>query len=279
MPDRASRTHHDQMNIALIGTGRMGAAIAELAHPEHTVVARFNRLNPLTRASFDGMRLPDVAIDFSSADAVAANVDICSQLGIPVVVGTTGWQGNRASVEQSVREANGTLLHASNFSIGIAVVRQMLRTALPSLNRIDDVSVRIHDVHHANKQDAPSGTALALGNMILGGLDNISRIDPVDDPDSSAHDAIAITSDRVGDVFGTHSVEFSTPLDSITIIHDARSRTGFAAGAIRAAEWLVGRRGVYTFDDVFGGLSQPVVFRSAVRSDPPAVPYMHAFGV
>lgn len=255
----------------------MGSAIERLSDPDHEIVARFNSEFPLTRDSFAGRPLPDVAIDFSVPEAIAGHVDTCCHLGIPLVVGTTGWQQEREAIESTVIEANGTLLHAANFSLGIAVVREALRIIQPTLDRLEGFEASLHEVHHVNKVDSPSGTALELAALIdqsarMGMSSNDAGISG-----RRATDSIPITSERTGTVHGRHTVAFEGPFDSIVIEHSAKSRDGFAAGAIRAAEWLIGRRGVYTFDDVFSSNSP------RPSSPPPArteqISYMHSFGV
>lgn len=267
------------MNIALVGTGRMAAAIERLCAPDHRITSRFSSANPFTNLAFDGSELPDVVIDFSVPEAIAGHVATCCHLGLPLVVGTTGWQQEQAAIESIVSECNGTLLYAANFSIGVALIRDALRAILPSMYRIGGYDSRIHEVHHANKVDSPSGTAIDLAALIEefeSPATISSAIDPSVAESGVTRHPVPISSDRTADVSGRHTVTFDSLFDSITIEHSAKSRDGFAAGAIRAAEWLIGRRGIYSFEDVVAA-PKPREADSSSRQD--SISYMQSFGV
>jgi len=215
----------------------MGEALRSVA-AEHAVeiVAELGRAETRAhpKAFAAWLRGADVAVEFTRPDAAVDNVRACVRVGCPVVVGTSGWYEHLAEVEEIVREGDGSVLWSSNFSVGYA----LLRTAAGSLARlgagIEGYDVHIVETHHAAKLDAPSGTAISLRAALS---DDLGR--PVE-----------VTSVRVGRVPGTHEVVVDGPFEQIVLRHEVRDRRVFADGALRAALWLKGRRGLFTFDDV-----------------------------
>ena len=224
------------MKITLLGYGKMGRIIEKLAVADgHEVVLRVDEHN---RASVgpEDLRASDVAIDFSRPDAAIANIDLALASGIPVVVGTTGWLAELPSVRQRVEDKDGGLFYASNFSIGVNLFFAAANY-LAGRMREENYGVAIEETHHTEKLDAPSGTALTLADGVrqaLGGPE------------------IPIASIREDDVPGTHELTFDSDIDTISLRHTAHSREGFARGALAAAAWMVGRRGVYTMTDLLG---------------------------
>jgi 4-hydroxy-tetrahydrodipicolinate reductase len=229
------------MRIVIVGNGRMGRAVAALAeakgHAIHAVVnAGDNEAGGALTA--DRLRGADVAVEFTRPDAVVANLERLLEAGIPVVTGTTGWQGELARVTALAEQRGGALLHAANFSLGVHL---FLRAAHDLAHRFaarQGFDAFILEEHHAGKLDAPSGTARELQ----------ARTKAAD-----AARAFPITSVRAGETPGTHLVAYDGPYERITLAHEARSRQGFAAGALAAAEWLPGRRGVFTIEDMLFG--------------------------
>ena len=216
--------------LAIVGLGRMGSAVRALASDAGwTVVAEIGRLErPEQLAS------ADVAIEFTTPGAAVSNINLCLGAGCPVVVGSTGWYDQLPTVCGSVVERRGALLWAANFSIGanvLALLAANARRALP-LSRFPAAIV---ETHHAAKRDAPSGTALAIAKGLEPG--------------------VLITSLRVGHVPGTHEVVFDGAFEQIRLEHVVRDRRVFAEGALMAAAWLIGRRGVFTMQDVLEGSS------------------------
>jgi 4-hydroxy-tetrahydrodipicolinate reductase len=229
------------MRLALIGYGRMGRAIATLAatrgHEIAFVVDEAD--NPagqaLVRGRLSGV---DAAIEFTTPASAPANLVRLAEAGVPTVCGTTGWDADLPRVVAAVKEGSGALVHAKNFSVGVHL---FLRTAREMARRFAghaEFDAFILEEHHATKLDAPSGTALTLQRLA-------SEADP--------GRRFPITSVRAGAIPGIHTLTFDGPHDTVTLTHNARSREGFAAGALLAAEWLPGRRGVFTFEDVLFG--------------------------
>lgn len=228
------------MRIAIIGRGRMGRAVAARAEARgHTVQAL------LGREDVAGSELPagrlagaDVAIEFTRPDAAAANIRQLVSLGVPTVVGTTGWEARLPEIEDLVRERRGALLHAANFSVGVQLFLRAAATLATELAGREEFDGLIVEEHHAAKRDAPSGTALVLQRAARAA--DASRQYP-------------ITSIRAGAIPGSHALRYEGAWESLALTHVARSRDGFAAGAVAAAEWLPGRVGVYTFEQMLFG--------------------------
>lgn len=245
------------MNIALVGTGQMGQAVAAVAEERgHTVVARFDTAHPLAEAEAADLNGVDVAIDFTLPDAALAHIERYCQWRQPAIVGTTGWYDALDQVQAWVDQYDASLLYAPNFSIGVALLVRALRRLAPLLDQLPEYDAALHEVHHTNKVDSPSGTARMLAEELMQALARKThvtteaqhqRIDPA---------ALHVSSTRLGSVFGEHTVTLDSPYDQLTLTHAAKNRRGFAFGAIRAAEWLVGRIGLFTLDDVLAdGLS------------------------
>lgn len=249
------------MKIALYGYGKMGKAIEAAAQARgHEVVLRVDAANAGTAPTG-----ADVAIEFSRPDQALANMKLCLEHGVPVVVGTTGWYDHLGDVRTLVSSTKGGLLWASNFSIGVnlffRVNRQLARLMDPY-----GYNVHIHEVHHIHKLDAPSGTAISLAkdidlnNRRYAGYalkeqaqDQEAPFDPSTPLGAGLRvtpSPVFITAERTGEVPGTHSVTWTSADDRIVITHEAFSRKGFATGAVVAAEWLRGRTGLFTMDDV-----------------------------
>ena len=222
--------------IALIGYGRMGRALRAMAVERGWTVAGVVERDQGGLSALSGA---DVAIEFTTPSAAIGNIRLALAAGTPIVVGTTGWYGELDEVSKEVDAAGGAMLWAPNFSLGALVLRHVLEDAARRLRDVPDVDAHLIETHHAAKRDAPSGTAITLaaaGEAALGR-------------------PIPITSVRVGSVPGTHEAVFDAPFEQIRLEHTVRDRRVFAAGALLAAEWLVGRRGVFTLDDALKGRS------------------------
>lgn len=218
------------MKIAIIGYGRMGHAIEALAAERgHHVVARVDAAD-----SWPAPGLADVAVEFTTPQTAADNLLRCFAIGLPVVCGTTGWYDRYDEVCRQCEAQKGALLAATNFSIGMNIMFALNRR-LAELMRGRGYRVSISEVHHVHKLDAPSGTALTLRDQIVA---------------SRAAAEVPIASRREGEVPGTHTVVYDSPVDTITLSHEAHSRAGLAQGALLAAEWLCGRQGVFSMDDL-----------------------------
>ena len=225
------------MKIALIGTGNMGEMVAVLARRRgHEITASVDELQrdlgATELASF--LSGNEVAIDFSGARAVERNVEACMIAGVPLVEGTTGWNDQLDEVRTAVERYNGALVYGANFSIGVNLFYRVTEFAAEIFSRFPEYEVFIEEQHHSRKKDAPSGTDLKL-EMIVS--QQVQR-------------EISISSTRAGNIPGTHRVGFDGPADQVLLEHTARSREGFAAGSIRAAEWIVNKKGFFEFGEV-----------------------------
>lgn len=221
--------------LALIGYGRMGKLVEQLA-PEHgfEVALRLTNSDPeIDAGRFEGI---PVAIDFSTAEAVPETVERLAALGVPLVVGTTGWQESWPRVRDVVDQHQAGLLVGANFSIGIQAFYKLAETAARFLAAEPSYETWLYEIHHSKKTDAPSGTALQIRRVMEA---------------AGWTRGIDVASNRAGAIPGTHQVGFDSEADTITLQHTARSRAGFARGALRAARWMIGRRGLYLFSDVW----------------------------
>ncbi len=230
------------MKIGLFGYGKMGRMIEEIAGDRgHQITAKIDVDNQ-TAIDFDQI---DVAIDFSVPKAAVANIRLALQEGIPVVSGTTGWLDQYEDIVTYCNELNGSFLYASNFSLGVNLFFALNSKLARMLGAHNQYQVSIEEIHHTQKQDAPSGTAITLAEGILSETDykdwTLGKANPSEIP---------ITSKRIGDYAGTHIVDYDGPVDQIRIQHTAHSRKGFAEGAVIAAEWLLDKKGVFSMQDV-----------------------------
>ena len=230
----------------------MGRAVEAAAEARgHAVVARFDAAAPLLDARDDGaLAGADVCVDFSHPSVALDHFHRYAAWGADAVVGTTGWTEHLGRVRAWVEEGQSGVLWAPNFSLGVALVVRALRGMLPLLDRLDAYDAAVHEAHHVGKVDSPSGTALRLAEELLGGLARKSRIEPETQHGAIAADALHVTAARVGSVLGEHTVTLDSPVDTIEITHRAKSREAFAVGAVRAAEWVRGRQGLFTLDDM-----------------------------
>ncbi|MCS6924252.1 MAG: 4-hydroxy-tetrahydrodipicolinate reductase [Fimbriimonadales bacterium] len=239
------------MRIGLIGYGRMGQAVERVATARgHHIVGVLRRdASTIEREAI--AQQADALIDFSRADAVPEHVNLALRAGKPLVIGTTGWDAHRPDIEQEVRAANGSVLYAPNFSIAVQVFLQHAVNLAVQLLQLDGWDVAVEEIHHRGKADAPSGTARALATRLQQAL-NLQReaVYPVPADDRLPTNQFAVGVLRLGSEFGTHRLLLDGPYDWIEVVHRAKSRDGFAYGAVRAAEWLVGRTGFFTFQEV-----------------------------
>ena len=225
--------------LALLGYGKMGRLVAELApaHGFEVALALDGAANPdgtgITAERFQGI---DVAIDFSVAAAVPVNAELLAPLGVPLVVGTTGWGERLERVREAVERHGAGFLHGANFSVGVQVFYRLAEAAARLLAHEEAYEAWAYEIHHSRKKDAPSGTLLQIKKVMEGA--GYGR--PID-----------VASNRAGSIPGTHQVGFDSEADTLTLEHRARSRAGFAHGALRAARWMIGRRGFFEFSQVW----------------------------
>ena len=225
------------MRLALIGYGAMGQLIAQQARAADDEIGEtFTSKEAQLSIEEMAKRLSghDVAVDFSNGSAVLRNVEACARAGVPLVEGTTGWKDNEGEVRSIVQQSGGTLVYGANFSIGVNVFYRIVERASELFASLDQYEAFIEEQHHSRKKDAPSGTALTIKNLM----------------EQNGKPPVSVASTRAGDIPGTHRVGFDSAADQITLTHMARSREGFAAGALLAARWIKGRKGVYEFSDM-----------------------------
>ena len=237
------------MKIALIGYGKMGKAIESIALERgHEIVIRLQRSNFADWQS-DLLKSADVAIEFTSPESAAQHLLKCMDLGIPVVCGSTGWLSHWPAIESACRAKHGSLIYASNFSVGVNLFFALNQQLAKLMSTHPNYSVSIEEIHHTEKKDAPSGTAITLAEQILHEhpIKETWENRIADDPT-----VLPIQSKRIDGVPGTHRVEYRSEIDTIEIMHTAHNRIGFATGAVLAAEFLQNKKGIYTMQDVLG---------------------------
>lgn len=230
------------MNIALLGYGKMGKTIEQIALKRgHKIVLTVDKDDEgydITKA--------DVAIDFSIPMVAFQNISNCINNGVPVISGTTGWLEHFDKAVAMCHEKQGAFIYASNFSLGVNIFFELNKTLAKMMRALNQYHVSMEEIHHTQKLDAPSGTAISLANGIIANNNNYEAWKL----DEAAEKTIPITAKRIADVPGTHTVTYQSDVDTISIEHVAHTREGFALGAVIAAEWLVGKTGVFTMNDV-----------------------------
>lgn len=229
------------MKIALLGYGKMGKVIERIARERgHEIVLRKRSSD-----SFVGLELADIAIDFSIPDAAVRNISTCLDQNLPVISGTTGWLDDYHHVAELCEQKNGAFIYGSNFSLGVNIFFSINEYLAQIMSKFPEYKVSLEEIHHTQKLDAPSGTAITLAKQIIEKSDYSSWA-----LQDAKQDEILIEAKREENVPGTHSVFYDSAVDQIEIKHTANNREGFALGAVIAAEWLIGKRGIFTMKDV-----------------------------
>lgn len=230
------------MKIALLGYGKMGKVIERIAIERgHEIVLKKSR-----NVNFESLQNADVAIDFSIPNAAVDNISTCFENGIPVISGTTGWLEHYPKMVQLCDEKKGAFIYASNFSLGVNIFFELNEYLAKMMSQFTQYDTSIQEIHHTQKLDAPSGTAITLAESIINNSDYSSWA--LDEAKKS--DELVINAERIPNVPGTHIITYQSVVDTIEIKHEAHSREGFALGAVVAAEWIFGKKGVYTMKDV-----------------------------
>jgi 4-hydroxy-tetrahydrodipicolinate reductase len=243
------------MKLAILGYGKMGLIIEQFAMERgHEIVLKVNEHN-LDDLSIANLRNAEVAIDFSTPDSVMKNIEICFDAGVAIVVGTTGWYGRLQEVKNQCLEGNNTLLYGSNFSVGVNVFFHMNKILAKIMNKYAQYEVQVEEIHHNEKLDSPSGTAMSIAEGILDELDRknewINQLVGSETELITKPEQLLIESHRIEKVPGTHTVIYSSEVDEIEFKHTAHSRAGFALGAVLAAEWVHDKTGFFNITDMF----------------------------
>lgn len=235
------------MKIALLGYGKMGKAIERIAIQRgHTVVLKIRREN-LDDFTKGNMANADVAIEFTSPESALKNVVKSMEWGVPVVCGSTGWNEKMYIAKEKCLEVNSALLQTSNFSIGVNIFFEINKQLASIMNDWADYDVKMEEIHHTEKKDSPSGTAITIAEQIL---ENLKRKKHWIEGEPKSSEDIAIAAFRESNIPGTHVVKYTSAIDDIEIKHTAHSRDGFALGAVLAAEYIQHRKGIFTMGDV-----------------------------
>jgi 4-hydroxy-tetrahydrodipicolinate reductase len=237
------------MKIALIGYGKMGKAIEEVAiQRNHTALLKIDITN-IDQFTKEHLQQCDVAIEFTGPHSAVENISKCLDAGIPVVSGSTGWLEQWPLIKNKCASLNGTLLYASNFSVGVNLFFELNKKLAELMSSHPEYEVTMEEIHHTQKKDAPSGTAITLAEQVL---ENIPQKKKWINDMAKYPNELSIISKRIDPAPGTHSIKYSSAIDDIEIIHTAHNRTGFATGAVLAAEFIAGKKGIYTMKDVLG---------------------------
>ncbi len=241
------------MKLGLIGYGKMGQEVERLAGQKgHQIAKIFTEEQPITAArDLTGI---EMLIDFSVPGAVPQNIEVAAQAKINLIEGTTGWYADLDKIKKLVQDSQIGFLYAPNFSLGVNLFLRLVGFAGELFNRFADYDLWVHEVHHNQKLDSPSGTALALGELLLQKIERKQELLTERPTAKIAPQQLQISSTRVGYVPGTHIVGFDSFADSIELTHRARNRAGFALGALAAAEWLMHKKGFFTMDDFLNAL-------------------------
>jgi 4-hydroxy-tetrahydrodipicolinate reductase len=237
------------MNIALIGYGKMGKAIEEIAVANgHTIVLKIDIANE-QECTVENLQKAHVAIEFTSPHSAVQNITKCIEAAIPVVCGSTGWLKEWSTIEQLVQHKNGALVYSSNYSIGVNLFFKITEFASALIAPYKQYNAAITEIHHTEKKDAPSGTAITLAEKVIANtplkkqwVNHLSNVE----------EELEIESKRIDPAPGTHTIHYKSIIDDIELTHTAHSRKGFAGGAVLAAEYIVGKKGIFNMQQVLG---------------------------
>jgi 4-hydroxy-tetrahydrodipicolinate reductase len=245
------------MKIALLGYGKMGKIIEKIAlDRKHEIVLKIDN-NNLYDLTIENLQQADVAIEFSTPSTVLGNIETCFKAGVPVVVGTTGWHHEMAQIKEQCEYGKNSLLYGTNFSVGVNIFFHVNKILAKLMNSHPYYDVQVEEIHHTQKLDSPSGTAITIAEGIINNLDakagwvNILTGDNTADDANVASDQLLIESHRIDSVPGTHTVIYDSEVDTIEFKHTAHNRNGFALGAVLAAEWIQNKKGFFSVEDMF----------------------------
>jgi len=234
------------MKIALIGYGKMGRAIEEIAIQKgHSIIIKITSGNT-SELMIENLQQADVAIEFTGPGSAYKNIKACLEAGLPVISGSTGWLDQRGDIENFCKQQDGTFLYASNFSLGVNIFFEINKKLAALMSAHPEYGVTIEEIHHTQKKDVPSGTAITLAEQVLKNIKRLSKWAI----ENALPGELKITSKRIDPAPGTHHVLYHSEVDDIEIIHTAHNRKGFASGVILAAEFLSNKKGIFTMKDV-----------------------------
>ena len=237
------------LKIALVGYGKMGKAIEAIALERgHRIVLKID-VDNAGDLTAENLQRADVAIEFTSPHSAFSNVMKCLEYGVPVVCGSTGWLDKLDDVKAYCQQQQGCFLYASNFSVGVNIFFEINKRLAALMKPHTEYNVVMEEIHHTQKKDAPSGTAVTLAEQVIAGLDR--KENWVNHLTDNPHE-LAIVSKRIDPAPGTHTVSYQSAIDTIDIVHTAHNRTGFATGAVLAAEFVKGKKGVFSMKEVLG---------------------------
>ena len=237
------------LNIAMIGYGKMGKTIEGIALQRgHKVPLKID-IDSVEAFTKENLQACDVAIEFTGPHSAAGTILHCLEAGIPVVSGSTGWLHEWDKIKEQCERLDGALVYASNYSVGVNIFFEVNTLLAKLMEQHTDYDVSLEEIHHTEKRDAPSGTAITLSEQIL---QNLSRKKQWVNQTALAPGELSIISERIDPAPGTHKIKYSSPIDDIEIIHTAHNRKGFATGAVIAAEFIKGKKGIFSMKDVLG---------------------------
>ena len=237
------------LKIALIGYGKMGKAIESIAVERgHEIILKISSQN-LSELTKENLQKADVAIEFTNPHSAVSNILQCLDAGTPLLCGSTGWLDHFPEIKKACEEKKAAFLYASNFSVGVNIFFEVNKKLAQLMGKYSEYNVTIEEIHHTQKKDAPSGTAITLAEQVLQEVTRKSKW--VNQPSGAGSD-LSITSKRIDPAPGTHAVKYSSAVDDIEIIHTAHSRGGFALGAVLAAEFIHDKKGIFSMQDVLG---------------------------
>ncbi|PJJ84185.1 4-hydroxy-tetrahydrodipicolinate reductase [Mucilaginibacter auburnensis] len=245
------------MKIALLGYGKMGKIIEKIAiDRKHEIVLKIDQDN-LSELTKENLQRADVAIEFSTPHTALSNINNCLDAGVPIVVGTTGWLNDIPVIKQRCEDEGLAFIYGTNFSVGVNIFFHVNKMLAKIMNGYNYYDVQVEEIHHTQKLDSPSGTAITIAEGIINNLDakqewvNVLTAEGLEATDNVKADELLIESYRIDSVPGTHTVIYDSEVDSIEFKHTAHNRNGFALGAVMAAEWIQNRKGFYSVEDMF----------------------------
>ena len=246
------------MNIAIIGYGKMGKEIEKIAKAKGITIKAIvdpNYENATHKEiNEESMKEIDVCVDFTHPDNVVDNIKKISEFKKNIVVGTTGWYDQMDDIKSLIETTGNSLIWSGNFSLGVNIFFKIIEDAAKAMNKFNDYDVFVHEFHHNQKADSPSGTAVMIGNILKDNMDRKNKIVTEELKRKIEPDELHISSTRSGSIPGTHIVGFDSTADTIELKHTARGRQGFALGAVMAAEWIKGKKGFYNIEDMMGNI-------------------------